>query len=77
MSTRRQQIDRLIKSMDRCAVARGEAQWTNGYRAAKGKPEEANLYAKEVRQWDRVRDAEANFRRVAQNVLRQARRGVR
>ena len=42
-------IQRLTRAMDVCAVARGEAQWMNGYRAAKGddgseKGESARLY---------------------------------
>lgn len=66
-------IVRLMAAMDRCAVAQGEANWTNGYRAAKGSPEEARLYAKEVRQWGRVTIEQRNFRRLALRLLREAR----
>lgn len=66
-------IARLMAAMDRCAIARGEAQWTNGYRAAKGGAEEARLHPKEQRQWQNVERTEAAFRRLAARLLRAAR----
>ena len=68
-------IDRLLAAMDRCAVARGEAQWTHGYRAAKGEPTASELWAKEQAQWKRVDETERAFRRVAVRLLREASRG--
>lgn len=70
-------VERLMAAMDRCALARGEAQWTNGYRTAKGgrHPDEARLYEKEQRQWQAVGHSEQAFRRLASRLLREARRG--
>lgn len=69
-------IERLMNAMDACAVARGEAQWTHGYRT--GRPDkEAELYAKQMAQWTTVEKAEARFRRVALAVLREARKPKR
>lgn len=72
-------IDRLLTAMDRCAVARGEANWTNGYRAAKEAFQTGNLteehqrlHAKEGRQWQHVDRVEQAFRKLAQRVLREA-----
>lgn len=65
-------LERLMAAMDRCAVARGEAMWTNGYRAAKGAPAEGRLWAKEQRQWERVHQTDAAFRRLALRLLREA-----
>jgi hypothetical protein len=65
-------IARLVEAMDRCAVARGEAHWTNGYRAAKPLAE-AELWAREIEQWKAVDRADAAFRRIALSVLRNAR----
>lgn len=75
-------IDVLMREMDACAIARGEAQWTNGYRVAKGalidsQPEGARLYAKERDQWGTVEHAEKRFRRIALRVLAEVRRGAR
>lgn len=66
-------IERLVAAMDRCAVARGEAQWTNGYRTGKGETDGARklLFSKEMRQWSEVESAERNFRRVAQRLFRE------
>lgn len=72
-------IERLMVAMDACACARGEAQWTNGYRAAKGNegrvltPEQARLWDKEQRQWRYVGSVENTFRRIVQRLLREAR----
>jgi hypothetical protein len=66
-------VERLMAAMDRCAIARGEAQWTNGYRAAKGGAEEARLHPKEQLQWEEVGRQEAAFRRLAARLLRSAR----
>ena len=70
-------VQRLVAAMDACALARSEAQWTNGYRAAAGAkhPDEARLYAKEQRQWQHVARAERRFRRLAQRLIREARDG--
>jgi hypothetical protein len=65
---------RLVAAMTLCAVARGEAQWTNGYRAAGGSAEEKRLYAKEVGQWKAVDRTDAAFRRLAARLLRAERK---
>lgn len=66
--------DRLHDAMDRCAMARGEAQYTFGYRAASYEATQDKLWDKERKQWQDVDRAEAAFRRVVQSVLREARR---
>ena len=68
-------IDRLVAAMQRVAGAQGDAQWTQGYRAAKGEPGESRLYDKEMRQWEDVGRASKTFRRVAMRLLREAARG--
>lgn len=66
-------IERLMFAMDSCALARGEAQWINGYRA--GKPEkEAELHPKEQERWQAVTEAEERFRQCCNRVLREARK---
>ena len=66
-------VRRLELAMDRCALARSEVNWTNGYRAAKGytEPEDARLFEKEMAQWKNVERADAAFCRLAQRVLRE------
>lgn len=69
-----------MAAMGRCVLARGEANWTNGYRAAmalRDPAEESRLYAKEQLQWKRVGDAEKAFKRLAQRLLRAERGGTR
>jgi hypothetical protein len=69
-------IQQLVAAMDRCAVSRGEAQWTNGYRAA-NKADEHRLWSKEQAQWWEVGRADDAFRRLAARLLRAERkRGV-
>lgn len=66
-------IDRLMAAMDRCALARGEALWTNGYRTGTTKPgEEERLFAKEQAQHRASELAERNFRKLALRLLRKA-----
>jgi hypothetical protein len=48
----------LRAAIDRCCIARGEAQWLNGYRAGSGRGEDAELYAKESRLWKYTGDCE-------------------
>jgi len=72
-------IDRLVMAMDACAVARGEAQFTHGYRArfaatSTDEAEERRLYAKEQAQWADAERVEKRFRRLALAVLREAAR---
>lgn len=50
-------------AIDRCCIARGEAQWTNGYRAGSGKGDDKALYAKEKLQWGYVGVAETELER--------------
>lgn len=65
-------VQRLMAGMDSCALARGRANWTNGYRT--GKPsEEENLYPREREEWKRCDVEEERFRRLCQRVLREAR----
>lgn len=67
-------LAKLMAAMDRCAIARGEAQWMNGYRAKAGvNSEDSRLYAKEQAQWREVDLADAAFRRLAIRVLRSGR----
>lgn len=61
--------DRLLSVIERAHVARGEAQWTDGYRAATSryldnKQEEDRLYAKEFAQWREYDKAEARVSRA-------------
>lgn len=47
---------RLIRAIDRACIARGEAQWTNGYRAGRATTgqdgaEQKRLYEKEIAQF--------------------------
>ncbi len=70
-------IDRLMMAMDRCALTRGEANWTNGYRAARhhfrnmpSDDEQERLHEKECNQWEANSAAEKAFRRLALRVLR-------
>lgn len=71
-------IDRLMAAMDACAIARGEAQWTNGYRTAYVKakdykePEADRLYAKQELQLVRAAVSEIKFRRLALRLLRES-----
>ena len=62
-------VERLVDSMDMCAVARGEAQWTNGYRAAKGEAAEPHLYEKEKDWFREVGRRERRFRNLAKRAL--------
>jgi hypothetical protein len=69
-------IDRLMAAMDACAIARGEAQWTLGYRTrfealAHDKLEADRLCAKNLRQWQDVERVERKFRRLALRLLRE------
>lgn len=75
-------IDRLMEAMDRCAIARGEAQWTHGYRTAVfasrpsvGESEADRLWERERRQFAYCGRAERAFRRLAMRLLREASRG--
>jgi len=75
-------LELLMEAMNLAAVARGEAQWTNGYRAAyeawasknahgtKAKAEIERLHEKEVHQWKHVEDCEFRFKRIAVSVMR-------
>lgn len=71
-------IDRLMMAMDDCAIARGNACWTQGYRARREHHESADdaeavrLRAKETSQWVRVDQVEKSFRRLALKLLREA-----
>ena len=68
-------VARLVAAMDRCAVARSNASWTQGYRSReKNKVEEARLYAKELVLWRTVTNADLAFTRLAQRVIREARK---
>lgn len=69
-------IDRLMAAMDRCAIARGEAMWTNGYRNAIANydgAQWARWHDREKQQWKNVERDEAAFRRLALRLLREAR----
>lgn len=66
-------LERLMAAMDRCAIARGEAQYTSGYRSASGVEVQDRMWARQQAQWKVVDDAEAKFRRLAQRLLREAR----
>lgn len=70
---------KLRQSIDRACIARGEAQWTNGYRAAKfagrvdGGPEEERLYAKEMQQFSFCASAEKQADRDIAALIRSIR----
>lgn len=76
-------VQRLVAAMDRCAVARGEAQWTHGYRSRfEATPnhdtaEADRLAERNMKQWVMVDAAERNFQRLAARLLREARGGQR
>lgn len=63
-------LAKLMAAMERCATVRGEADWTNGYRSASSRSEEARLYPKEQAQWREVGRANGAFKRIASKVLR-------
>lgn len=65
-------VERLMQGMDECARARGEAQWTNGYRAGNPQKEKA-LHEKEMMQWKHVGECEAKFKRLCARVLSEVR----
>lgn len=79
-------VERLVMAMDRCALTRGEAQWTNGYRArfeadikrmsltGADNAEAERLYEKQQRQWAENAKAEKRFKRIAQEVVRASQR---
>jgi len=59
--------ERLRVAIDRACLARGEAQWTNGYRSAKysGRvADDPQLYAKEMAQWKNCGRVEATVARA-------------
>lgn len=62
-------VQRLMAAMDECAIARGEANWTNGYRTGKGGAAE-HLYDKERAQWQKCDEVERKFRNLAARLLR-------
>jgi len=82
--TRSQQAVVLVRSqlrqaIDRACIARGEAQWTNGYRTAKFAghvegPEEERLYQKELAQFRLCGTAEARVERLMCEFARVVRR---
>lgn len=76
MAKKTKPIDALMEAMTLCGVARADANWTNGYRAALeprlSKVEADRLYAKEIRQYAHVEIVEARFRRLALRLLRDA-----
>ena len=73
---------RLRQAVDRACIARGEVQWTNGYRCAinapgpSRAPEEARLYDKEMNQLRICATVEATVERAMRafaRVVRQSR----
>jgi len=76
MPERLKPIDKLMAAMDRCAIARGEAQWTHGYRTGivKTDPTQGDrLWERERAQWEKCGAVENRFRRLAKRLLREAR----
>lgn len=72
--------DRIIAAADKCAVARGEAMWTDGYRAryeagAHDPAEAQRLYEKSLAQWREVARLDKQLRRIVLRALREARNG--
>ena len=69
-------VERLMRKAYECAVACGEAQWTNGYRASAEKylssSESKSLWEKEQAQWIEVDRLDAQFRRLAVRLIREA-----
>jgi len=62
--------ENLRRAIQAACVARGEALWTNGYRAARqacgaeSENEDARLYAKEIAQFEHCAKAEARVDRL-------------
>ena len=77
-TAKRKPIDLLMAAMDRCAMTRGNAQWTQGYRARYERemghehPEAARLRTRENHEWELNGEAEKAFRRLAMRLLREA-----
>ena len=72
----------LRQVIDRACIARGEAQWTNGYRAARpwgaeSELEAQRLYAKELRQFHHCGVVEQQLERALAAYARAIRRGGR
>lgn len=59
---------RLRAAVDRACIARGEAQWTNGYRTGAlryiASDEDNRLYRKEMEQFERCGTAEKTVERL-------------
>ena len=68
-------VQRLMAGMIECALAHGEAQWTNGYRSGNSIAE-SKLLLKEQAQWGRSAMVEAQFKKLCQCVLREARKNI-
>jgi len=62
--------ENLRQAIDVACIARGEAQWTNGYRAGRNasgtqsEAEDGRLYAKEIAQFEYCGKAEARVERL-------------
>lgn len=73
MSRKLSPVARLVLAMDHCAIARGEAQWLNGYRSKADLAEQDRLHPKEMKWWCEVEKRERRFARLAQRLLQEAR----
>ena len=70
--------ERLRAAEDRACVARGEAQWMNGYRAGRWKSNQDQatddeLYQKEQAAWRQCAKAETAMERATANYARAVR----
>lgn len=74
--------ENLRQAIDAACCARGEAQWTNGYRAASrfdptdevANIENSRLYAKEMAQFEQCGKAEARVERLISALIFAVRR---
>ncbi len=66
--------ERLRQAVDVTCIARGEAQWTHGYRVGSGKGDDPTLYDKEQAQWAACDRVEKKLERAITAYARAVRR---
>jgi len=59
----------LVTAVDRACIARGEAQWTHGYRTGAKLGDDEPLYLKEQTQWRGCGVAEARVARAVRVLI--------
>ena len=73
---------RLRQAIDRACIARGEAQWTNGYRVGRSRfvgadHEDDRMYRKEMAQFGQCSKAEATVERAMRSYAQAIRKSKR